>query len=143
MEVGRIKKHDPPTWNPKQPETNGCSNMAIEILYMFGETSISFWLFRVPPSSRTVKPSKRMLRPEFDPSRIRATWRLGSWGKFIDLSLPSHPVKPLPVSSPAGSSRFRERVGVGLHRSPNAAGPRVAAGPRTELPRTFQAFRWF
>ena len=22
------------TWNPKQPETNGCSNMAIEILYI-------------------------------------------------------------------------------------------------------------
>ena len=23
-----------PVWNPKQPETNGCSNMAIEILYI-------------------------------------------------------------------------------------------------------------
>ena len=23
-----------PTWKPKQPETNGCSNMAIEILYI-------------------------------------------------------------------------------------------------------------
>ena len=36
-----------------QPETNGCSNMAMEILYTigkgcFGETSISFWLFGVP-----------------------------------------------------------------------------------------------
>ena len=45
----------PTAWKPKPPETNGCSNMAIEILYiplhrkwLFGETSICFWLFGFP-----------------------------------------------------------------------------------------------
>ena len=30
----RGEEHRCPAWNPKQPKTNGCSNMAIEILYI-------------------------------------------------------------------------------------------------------------
>ena len=64
--VGRVHFHTIPTWNFKQPEINGCSNMAIEILNIRGGCFGKIW--------HTYLPKPTCFSPQVRPGG-------GSWSK--------------------------------------------------------------